>query len=169
MILYDLDNWNTRNIMKDIILKDDNLYYSDSRFYLDKNWYINLLIKNIENWNINSFIDDLMLYKKINDNKWNKVPTDAHIVLWTTEFNRYYILALINQIKNNNLSLMVYRFRDVENPRNESENLIWKIYQYNDLIILEKQLLSTEEKIRFNPDIWKPNSWITFKLLKWKQ
>lgn len=164
MSLKDLDNEITRRYMKEIVQSDKNLYYSDSRFNLTKEQYISLLLKSIESWDIDSFAKDLWNNIKKIDNKWHKVPSDAHIVLWYWEFNRYYIASILKQAIETELNVRVYRFRDVEKPRIESEKMIWDVIKWVELELMLNNLLSADVKIRFSSEFCKPNSWITIML-----
>lgn len=166
MELKDLENWITRKYMREIVEKDTNLYYKDSRFNLSKEDYIKLLLNSIDKWDINSFTNDLLKHVKSTDDRGYKVPSDAHMVLGYWEFNRYYISSVLRQAMEKKLSVKVYRFREVDVPRVESENMIWNIINWEELNSILNNLLSSEERIRFSSEFCKPNSWITVMLIK---
>jgi hypothetical protein len=50
-----------------------------------------------------------------------RMPHNAHEVLGEGEFNRFYIRALCLRAREEGRSLVIYRAKEVENPRPESE------------------------------------------------
>jgi hypothetical protein len=52
------------------------------------------------------------------------VPKDAHLTFAQGEFNRYYIRAICIKAKAEGKKIIVYRARQSQNPRDESQHLI---------------------------------------------
>jgi len=55
-----------------------------------------------------------------------RVPLNAHLILAEGEFNRFYIRALCRKAISKGKIIEVYRAKQVDNPRTESQVLIGK-------------------------------------------
>lgn len=63
-----------------------------------------------------------------------KVPINANEMLAEGEYNRFYIRALCRRAINEQKKLVVYRAKNVTNPRPDSENKIGQIVDPNKLL-----------------------------------
>lgn len=106
---------------------------------------------------------------KEKDKSGKKIPENIKYFVAFSDFNRYYIRALLIRAVEYKKTLVVYRAKQVINERVESKRTINKVYQGEMQL---KQLLSVvrDYKILFNSnvslDILKPNSGLSLKLCK---
>lgn len=88
------------------------------------------------------------------------VPDTASETLACGQFNRYYILGLCQRAINEGLSVVeIYRAKESENPRQQSELLIGQRMAAQDLI---SELRSVEGSLK--SELLKPNSGLSVKI-----
>ncbi len=92
-----------------------------------------------------------------------KVPYNAHETLAEGEFNKYYVRALCRRaMSDKELRLVVYRAKQVENPRPESEAKIGTTV--NPQVVLET--LRTNVPWETTIGLVQPNSGLTVRLVR---
>lgn len=104
-------------------------------------------------------------FKKEN-HSGRKIPSTIRETIAFSDFNRYYIRALLLRALNENKKLYVYRAKQVMNERKQSRFLINKIYfdqrqvgQMLELFRDYRKLFS----IKPQPELLKPNSGLSVK------
>lgn len=105
---------------------------------------------------------------KSKDKNGRKIPKTISEMLSFSDFNRYYIRALIVRAINEEKSLIVYRAKQSANARMESKYAIGKIY--SDKVQLQHilEIVRDYRKLfSLNPplEFLKPNSGLSLKLL----
>ncbi len=126
----------TRNLMLYEVNRDiaNNQLYLSKRFNTTgEKFYPQLLIKAFTSGDEQTLAADLRgdnYFKTHEERKTKtgvtqaKVPETAHLTLAESEFNRFYIRALCLRAIETKLHLTVYRARQSDNPRQESEIMI---------------------------------------------
>lgn len=102
------------------------------------------------------------------DKNGRKIPSNIAQTIAFSDFNRYYVKAILIRAINENKKVCIYRAKESLNKRSESENLINKCYfekqtleQMLKVIRDYKILFSSQSKITF----LEPNSGLSLKLL----
>ena len=167
-----LDN-KTREFMISEInwaIENNTLYYS-TRFIdnQEKKWQELLLeaaTNYDEHWLVFQIENNLMLKDFESARKpkggytTKHVPDTASETFASGQFNRYYVLGLSQRaIEENKNTLEIYRAKESQDPREESELLIGQKLNTPELI---KQLRPINSS--FNSELLKPNSGLSVKL-----
>lgn len=102
------------------------------------------------------------------DKNGRKIPSNIARTIAFSDFNRYYVRAILVQAINENKSVCIYRTKRSLNQRSESKNLINKCYfekqtleQMLRVIRDYRILFSSQSKITF----LQPNSGLSLKLI----
>ena len=162
-----LDN-RTREFMVSEInwaIKNNAIYYS-TRFIdnQEKKWQELLLeaaTNYDEHWLVSQIENNLMLKDFESALKTTKhVPNTASETFAGGQFNRYYVLGLSQRaIEENKNTLEIYRAKESQNPRQESELLIGQKLNASELI---EQLRPVDSSVK--SELLKPNSGLSVKL-----
>lgn len=166
-----LDN-KTRFIMINELERDLNngLFYEPSSI---KPEYINsyklLLRKYFEVGHVEGLEKALTpSFFNFKDKNGRKIPSNIAQTIAFSDFNRYYVRAILVQAINENKSVCIYRAKESSNKRLESKNLINKCYfekqtleQMLRVIRDYRILFSSQSKITF----LQPNSGLSLKLI----
>ena len=121
-------------------LENGKLYCSKRLSSLGINDYSALLRKAIQNYDDNWLSQELSKNGRLNTTETTKkgtrkIPYNASITLAEGEFNRYYIRGICLYAINNNINtLSIYRAKQVENPRIESQLKIGKTINPTSLL-----------------------------------
>ncbi|MDR2949414.1 MAG: hypothetical protein LBV71_09415 [Prevotella sp.] len=91
-----------------------------------------------------------------------KVPENAESLFAEGEFNRFYIRALCLRIINKGGSLEIYRARESQNPRKESEILIGNIIDAKQLLNDLRENIGIDTVLGLPPG---PNSGLSVKII----
>lgn len=85
-----------------------------------------------------------------------------------SDFNRYYIRALLIRAVSEDRKLIVYRAKQVTTERESSKMAVYKVYFDKD-IMLEMIMLFRDYKALFRikpqPDLLKPNSGLSLRFI----
>lgn len=164
-------NKEIRELMKEEVLFDlDKNILSKSTRFNDKgnSEYATILLNNIENGDeeiLSSELIGLFNAKEISHTKKGNiiekdVPIDANETLAKTEFNRFYMRALCIFALKNNKNLEIYRAKESQIHRTESDILIGsRIENIQDAL---KTLRDNKKYYNF---IAKPNSGLSLKII----
>lgn len=102
------------------------------------------------------------------DKNGRKIPLNIAQTIAFSDFNRYYVRAILIWAINENKRVCIYRAKDSLNKRSESENLINKCYfekqTLEQMLSVARDyriLFSSQSKITF----LQPNSGLSLKLL----
>ncbi len=163
----------TRKLMLDEVNRD----IANKQLYLSKRFneageklYPQILSKALTFGDEQSFATDLRgnnCFKTHEERKTKtgvtqvKVPDTAHTTLAESEFNRFYIRALCLRAMEANQRLTVYRARQSDNPRPESEMMIGTNVDPNKLLIDLRTSMGTDTALGLPPG---PNSGLTVRL-----
>lgn len=90
-----------------------------------------------------------------------KVPETANQTLADSEFNRFYIRGLALRAISSGQSLTIYRARQSDNPRQESEAMIGKQIDAHKLLTDLQDNIGTDTALGLPPG---PNSGLSVKL-----
>lgn len=125
-------------------LQNSTLYLSKRLNALGKTKYPDALRKSLENGNDTTLATEIRTgllnshYQRKNKKGSItdvRMPVNAPDTLAEGEFNRYYIRALCRRvIEEENTDLEIYRAKDSDNPRNESEIKIGKIINPREVL-----------------------------------
>jgi hypothetical protein len=117
-------------------LQNDSLYLSSRLSANGKAMYVDLLSEAMKNGNTQTLGDSLLRNNCLNSSvarrtkngtTLTKMPSNAHTILAEGEFNRFYIRSLCKRSLNYKAGdLEVYRAKEVNQPRPESDRLIGK-------------------------------------------
>lgn len=96
------------------------------------------------------------------------VPFNINQMAAFSDFNRYYIRALLIRAISEDKKLIVYRAKKVTTERESSKMAVYKVYFDKD-IMLEMIMLFRDYKALFNikpqPDLLKPNSGLSLRFI----
>ena len=105
---------------------------------------------------------------KLKDRNGHTIPANIRDMIAFSDFNRYYVRALLLRALKENRKLCVYRAKQVMNERKESKQNIHKVYFDNremgrmlELFRDYRQLFSLHSQT----DILKPNSGLSLKFV----
>lgn len=128
-----------------MLSKEDNIYYS-KRFNIerDERWSSLLLEaanQHDDNWlvyqiEVNNMMKDTEEAQKASGSTMQKrVPNIAAITYAEGQFNRYYMLGLCRRALQEGVKVVqIYRAKEVDNPRPESERLLGQKLDVETLI-----------------------------------
>lgn len=164
-------NKEIRNLMKEEVLFDLNEgILSKSTRFNDEGGsrYSDILFKNIENGDeetLSKELAGLFKTKEIShDKKGNiiekDVPVDASKNFANTEFNRFYMRGLCVFALKNNKDLEIYRAKESQNHRAESDNLLG-----SKIDNIQESLTILRDNKNYYNFIAKPNSGLSLKLI----
>ncbi len=167
----DLDS-TTRMLMKkevDVDIISNLVFYPKSLPEVNKSEYVRLLTKTIESGSVDSFHFGLipLLSMKVDKNS-RKTPKNIAEMVAFSEFNRYYVRALVLRALCENKVLAVYRAKEVMNERDDSKYLLQKRYFGADTLRRMIDILSDFHKVfnESNPiEFLRPNSGLSIRLL----
>lgn len=167
-----LDYQNLNDETRQIMLSEIRADAQNGRLYMSKRLsergqtdYPNLLEVAAEKHDDEWLGDQLTEHRRIKESETTKLgkvkhtPHDAHETLAMGEFNSYYIRALCLRAISESRSIVIYRARQNESPRPESEAAIGQ--NPNPQLLLEALRLPIEQRPR--DVIPKPNSGLTIK------
>lgn len=166
----DLNN-EIRNAMKEEVLFDVNegILSKSTRFTDEGNSrYSDILLKNIENGDEETLSQELIWFFKTkeisHDKKGNiiekDVPFDVNEVFAKTEFNRFYMRGLCVFALKNNKGLQIYRAKESQNHRVESDNLLGSKIENT-----QEALTTLRDNKNYYNFIAKPNSGLSLKFI----
>lgn len=102
------------------------------------------------------------------DKNGRKIPSNIAQMLAFSDFNRYYIRALLLRAISENKSLYVYRAKQSLNERQESKLAVNKLYS-DKHIIFELLKVFRDYRLLFNvkpqPELLKPNSGLSLRFV----
>ena len=131
--------------------------------------YKKLLKRTFEKGNVESLRTSFsMSFFKAKDQRGRKFSDSIKEMVAFSDFNRYYIRALLVRAIDENKSLAVYRAKQTVNERMESKLALGKFYSSKALL---QQLLEITRDYRIlfnlNPplDFLKPNSGLSLKII----
>lgn len=131
--------------------------------------YKKMLRKTFEKGNVETLRTGFtMSMFKPKDKKGRKITPSIKEMVALSDFNRYYIRALIVRAIGENKSLAIYRAKQTVNERMESKLSLGKIY--SGKVQLQQLLAITRDyRVLFNLnpplEVLKPNSGLSLKLL----
>ena len=106
---------------------------------------------------------------KLKDRNGRKIPTNIREMSAFSDFNRYYVRALLLRALKENRKLCVYRAKQVMNERKESKQNVHRVYFYNremgrmlELFRDYRQLFGLHSQT----DILKPNSGLSLRFIE---
>lgn len=146
------------------------LYISERLSYTGKLVYVDLLLKNIESGNEETFAQSLLgkfspTYLRSNKNGGCspvKMPYNQNETLAEGEFNRFYIRALCRIAILEGKKLRVYRAKYSNCPRIESESKIGTFINAEQLLIDLRKSVGTDTALGLPPG---PNSGLSVELV----
>lgn len=164
-------NEEIRNLMKEEVLLDLNKgnLSKSTRFNDEGNSrYSDILLKNIENGDEETLSQELAgLFKTkeiSHDKKGNiiekDIPSDANEIFANTEFNRFYMRGLCVFALKNNKDIEIYRAKESQNHRIESDNLLG-----SKIGNTQETLTTLRDNKNYYSFIAKPNSGLSLKLI----
>lgn len=154
----------------DIDRERDSIYYS-KRLSITKDTYIKKLENALRNTDIQHFAESLLGCFHTHEQRRNrtgdgfntvKIPYNNNVMLAEGEFNRYYIRALCLFSIQNNITLSIYRAKQVSNPRMGSEILIGKTVDPSTLLDDLRKNIGVDTALGVPAG---PNSGLSVKLL----
>lgn len=172
--LVNLDD-RTKQLMLDEFEKDaneNNIYISDRLSDRGRKDYISLLREAIKSSNEVSLAKELCCYGRMNTTEQRrttkggvttaKIPITAPDTLAEGEFNRFYIRGLCRRaIEDNIQDLVIYRAKEVKNPRPESEAMVGRTIDAKMLLDDLRSSVGVETALRVPPG---PNSGLSARL-----
>ena len=140
---YHLDQ-DIRSLMKnelELDIENNNIYLSPRLTPEGQSKYTDLLFTAFEDGDDFTLMQDIRKYLKQTETRQTKngisqvkVPVTASVTLAEGEFNRYYIRALCRKVLESGGSLEVYRAKQVNNARSESQRKIGQLVEPNQLL-----------------------------------
>lgn len=147
-------------------INNTSLYYS-SRFNVKgKSLYPELLLEAIRTGDeftlaIALKSNGCFQIKEFRGGKMVNVPVNAHMTFSEGEFNRYYIRAVARRAIDEKRSLVIYRARYSEKPREDSIRMVGKSIEAEQILKDLRKSYHIDEVLGFPPG---PNSGLSVKL-----
>lgn len=146
------------------------IYISDRLNVIGKSKYLDILLQAAKHGTVESFIDKLNLSyfnshysRKLPSGGMTsvKMPSNANVSLCEGKFNRYYIRGLCIKAIANGRRIVVYRARHSNNPRTESEKIIGKEFDPQQILNDLRNNIGVDTAFGLPPG---PNSGVSAKM-----
>lgn len=131
--------------------------------------YKSLLKKSFENGNVETLQKSILpTYFRLTDRNGRKMPTNIAQMLSFSDFNRYYVRAILARAISEGRNVAIYRAKYSIEERKESKSMIGKCYF--DKGTLENLLVTISDyrllfSSRSNVDFMKPNSGLSLRFV----